>query len=353
MNTVFDIRDFGAVGDGVTDCTKAIQKALDLAADCMGKVIVPPGNYLTGKLNMHGDCVRLEGSSSWSFRKYGASILTLNADDVDCMIDITGAFGCTISGVSMDGRRLGKGIHGIKLYWDKYNGGGSEDTPTVEDCRIGGFTGNGIHFEHVWCFSVRHSMICSNLGAGLYIDGWDAFIIDNWFTGNVNGGIMGKLVASITCTGNRVEWNRRGGFILPCGDSYNITGNFFDRSFGPALQLGTKDTSVDMVTVTGNIFRRSGAYEEGKEFDNEDMCSHVIMENCSGTVVTGNTVRAGVNDGGVGVLTPYYSFIISDCKNCIVKDNTLNNGAIRENMVLRGDNSTCIIDENIGSLATK
>ena len=82
-------------------------------------------------------------------------------------------------------------------------------------------------------------MIHRNLGAGLYIDGWDGFILDNWFTANRGGGIVGeKSAASLTCTSNRIEWNGRGGMIfLGRGESFNIVGNFFDRSFGPALLI--------------------------------------------------------------------------------------------------------------------
>jgi hypothetical protein len=50
------------------------------------------------------------------------------------------------------------------------------NTRTIDDCRIGHFTGNGVHLEHIWCFSLRHSMLHNNRGTGLYIDGWDAFI---------------------------------------------------------------------------------------------------------------------------------------------------------------------------------
>ena len=351
VKTIFEITDFGAVGDGATDCTAAIQAALDAAADCMGCVVVPPGSYLTGELTMHGDGVSLVGTSAWGFRSDGASVLRLNDRHAACLLDISGAFGCTVRGICMDGRQLGRNIHGIRLYWDKYNGGEKEDTPTVDDCRIGNFSGDGLHFEHVWCFSVRHSMLHRNGGAGLYIDGWDAFILDNWFTANKNGGIMGgPCVASITCTGNRVEWNRRGGFILSAGDSYNITGNFFDRSFGPALELGAKNGRAELVTVTGNIFRRSGAWSD-KPHDDPDHSSHVIMTNCSGCVVSGNTMRVGRNDNGGGVPSPDYSFIITDSKNCVIKDNTFHNGALKENLVLRGDNSTCIIKDNIGSVS--
>ena len=351
MKNQFIITDYGAVGDGVTDCTAAIQSALDAASECMGTVIVPPGSYATGSLRMHGQGVTLAGDSAWSFRSDGASILVLNDPNADCLLNISGAFGCSVRGVCMNGKRLGNNIHGIKLYWDKYNGGSEEDTPTVDDCRIGCFTGDGLHFEHVWCFSVRHSMLHSNRGAGLFIDGWDAFIIDNWFTANAGGGIAGgNVVASITCTGNRVEWNRTGGFLLPCGDSYNITGNFFDRSFGPAIELGGEKTAVHTVTVTGNIFRRSGARRETEPPLAPEMSCHLKMRNCSGTVISGNSARAGRDDGGKGVFTPDHSFLISDCKECVVKDNVLTCGALKENIILSGDNTTSIIKDNPESL---
>lgn len=49
--SVFNIRDFGAVGDGVTMDTTAIQAAIDACtADQGGTVLVPAGTFLTGTL---------------------------------------------------------------------------------------------------------------------------------------------------------------------------------------------------------------------------------------------------------------------------------------------------------------
>lgn len=352
MNTVFDIKKMGAMGDGKTDDTAVIQSALDQAAECMGKVIVPPGRYLTKKLNMHGQGVSMEGSSAWSYRSDGSSIIVLADDSADCLIDITGAFGCAIKGICMDGNGLGdankKPIHGVKLYWDKYNGGSEEDTPMIDDCRIGNFSGDGVHLEHIWCFSVRHSMLHNNGRNGLFIDGWDGFVLDNWFSYNKGWGLKGgNVVASITATGNRVEWNYAGGFGIEFGDSYNFTGNFFDRSHGPSIELGGKK-GVSLVSITGNIFRRSGAYLDVMPED-EKRC-HMNLKNCSDLTCMGNTMRVGKNDGGGGVLSPDFGMMISGCNGCIVKDNTMIKGALK-GLVITSDNTDCIIEENIGSLA--
>lgn len=96
----------------------------------------------------------------------GASAFILTNEDAECLLDISGAFGCKISGMSFNGKRLGKNIHGIRLQWPIANGGGQEDTPNIDDCRISLFTGDGLHFDHVWCFSVRRSLIITNGGAG-------------------------------------------------------------------------------------------------------------------------------------------------------------------------------------------
>lgn len=48
----FDVRQFGAVGDGKTMATAAIQKAIDEAAKAGGVVRIPEGQYLSGTIHL-------------------------------------------------------------------------------------------------------------------------------------------------------------------------------------------------------------------------------------------------------------------------------------------------------------
>ena len=345
MSSIFNILDFGAIPDGQTDSTQAIQSALDKAGEVMGEVIVPPGVYKVGRLTMRPQ-TKLSGTAAWLFGGYGGSIFELNTDETDCMIDITGAFGCQISGMNLKGGDLGENIHGIKLHWPEYNGGGKEDTPTIDDCRIGHFSGDGVHLSHIWCFSLRHSMLCFNGGAGLYIDGWDGFVLDNWFSANRNGGILGgPYVASITATGNRVEWNRVGGMVIPMGCTMNITGNFFDRSGGPALKLGSANGQAESITITGNLLNRSG--KPGKGMETEEDNSHLLIERGVNVTFTGNTMRHGQDDCAQGTWSPDTCMIIKDCDYCVFSSNVMHHGSMKRGIVWDG-RGECRFDGNIG-----
>jgi polygalacturonase len=56
----FRLTDFGAEGDGRTDCTLAFRRAIDHCTNAGGgKVVVPPGSYLTGAIHLKSN-VNLE-----------------------------------------------------------------------------------------------------------------------------------------------------------------------------------------------------------------------------------------------------------------------------------------------------
>ena len=64
LNEIISVKDFGAVGDGVTDDTTAIQNAIDYAASLGGGIVkLPSGNYLISQLEFKSgqSQVMLEG----------------------------------------------------------------------------------------------------------------------------------------------------------------------------------------------------------------------------------------------------------------------------------------------------
>jgi polygalacturonase len=70
----YNVRDFGAKGDGITKDTSALQEAIEAASLHGGVVVLPPGRYLSGTLHLRSN-VTLDFSAG--------AILVASRDDAD------------------------------------------------------------------------------------------------------------------------------------------------------------------------------------------------------------------------------------------------------------------------------
>ncbi len=378
MKNVFDITDYGARADGVTDCTKAIQSAIDDAAKVKGAVLVPPGVYLCGYIKL-APSVSFSGYHGWGYREKGGSVLLLNDVNAKCLLDMTGAFGACVKGIQFAGNKLmGDSIHGIFVDWPTYNGGKfddeyfddnpllecthssfREDSIVIADCQCKNFSGDGIHLNHIFAFTVCDCQLMSNGRDGIHINGWDGWIHDCIIHTNKGAGIGSYDVnggesecASITITGNRIEWNQNGGILIQSGDSLNINNNFFDRSGGTAIKLKKIKSSdsdelfrLSDITISGNIFRRSGK-DNGQPYEAIYDDSHLYLDGCSNIAVTGNVCKLGQDDGNVGTFNPLQSFVIKNSSGCVILGNSMKNGHLEKGIIAE-NNENVVIKDNV------
>lgn len=337
--------EFGAAGDGKTDNTKALQRALDAAGEVRGAVFVPPGTYLTAELHMRPDTA-LVGIPSWDYRSPGGSILRLADAGSSCLLNITGAWGATMEGLALDGGELGNGVHGIFLNKPDY--GKREDAFRIERCQVARFSGDGVNLTRAWCFCVRHSMLAYNKGDGLSLRGWDGFLVDNWFSGNRGAGFGARLEnASVTFTSNRVEWNGQENMLVTGGDGYQITGNFFDRAGTCAIALRSGGAPCTQMTVTGNFLKRSGKLADPESHDS----SQILLDGARGVTCVGNNLQVWRDDNGTGVLSPSYGIVYKGLQDCVISNNVLYEGALRQLLLdLGGHGEGVVVKDNPGRL---
>jgi len=347
MNYI-DARKFGAVGDGKTDDTEAIQAAIDEGAKTGTAVFLAGGVYLTGTLKMRAHSA-LCAEPVWCYRgEQKGAIIRLNDPKAKCHVDLKDAFGATLNGIVFDGFDLGEGIHGLMLDQHDYNY--KEENYRFERCKIQNYSGNGVHLNCIWVYSMRFCMIFENKGHGIYTNGWDIFLVDNWLSGNGGAAYYADITtAKLTFTANRVEWNQLGGLVFKGGDKSNITGNCFDHNFGPGI-LFSGDTGIrpdSGLTITGNVFERNGA----AEVHDDPYCgSHVYLKNQSGVSMVGNMFKSGLDDFSNGHIKPAYGIVHKDMKYSVIANNTMHWGALKELIVNLGGEEELICKDNPGNL---
>lgn len=346
-----NVRRFGAKGDDATDDTAAIQRAIDAAGEVLGAVWFPPGQYRCGMLQVRTH-VALTGTPTWAYRRHGGTVLRLNDAKASCLLNLAGTVGARVSGLALDGGKLGQNIHGIYFNGEGHN---TEDTLVIENCRVAEFTGTGAHLEKAWGFIVRDNLFHHNGGDGLMTSHWDGWVHDNIMIGNGRFGYAARDAnASVTITANRIEWNAHGGILLENGaNHYNVTGNFIDRSGGPAIVLRGDPKASDQrwlpgtTTITGNILNRSGA----KAVPGTPESCHLWLESAMGIACTGNTLCFGNNDDGSGPYSPSYGMVLRGLRNSAILGNAMHNAAVQQ--LVRdegGHDAATVIRDNPGCL---
>lgn len=251
--TPFDVRDFGAKGDGETDDTQAIQAALSKAKNTRQQVYLPKGNYIYSQ-NLVIDSVGMYGDDD------GTRLIS--ADPAHSAIRLTG-HSPSIRHVEIRANAtkiIQSGLaYGILVK--------EASNFVVDSCKVKGVGGLGIFMTASTRGVVSNNVVDHSWKDGIHVTKQSSDIIINGNTVN-NSGDDGIAVVSYMADGGRasrisilnniVDGGRARGISVVGGESVTIEGNMVKNKELFALYLASERPfntyGALHVTVRNNTF---------------------------------------------------------------------------------------------------
>jgi len=247
----FDVKDFGAIGDGVANDTSAVQAGIAQAQSSNGKLLIPAGTFLVDELVVSGGRFSIRGS--------GVGRTIIKSRSGQSIIKLGGTIdNLSLSGITFEGHAtIGTG-HGV--YTDPaidwfFNS-------TIEDCEFVSLKGHGLYLKSEGAFSFRVQNCMATL-CGL--DGFRCFggpgvLFDSCTVKTVSTGRAGFRVLTyaqfINCNGiwdGLGVWGRFGG--VSASSESDLTEAYPTVGFLNCNFENCADTTLDFINgVNGTSF---------------------------------------------------------------------------------------------------